>query len=81
MANFISSTQHAHVLHKYDATACFELNGGRRSFKPFEHKGKKTLTAYKVHFQCQEVEMGWYHVKVLCGSLFTLPIYDNTDKK
>ncbi len=54
MANFISSTQHDHVLHKYDAIACFELKWGRRSFKPFEHKGKKTLTAYKVHFQCQE---------------------------
>lgn len=63
-------------MHKYDATACFELC----SFKCFEHKGKKTLTAYKVHFQCQEVEMGRFCVKVLCGSLFTLPIFDNIDK-
>lgn len=38
------------------------------------------MTAYQVHFQCQEVEMGRFHVKVLCGSLFTLPIYDNIDK-
>lgn len=44
------------------------------------HKGKKILTAYNVYFQCQEVEMGWLHVKVLSGNLFTLPLNENTDK-
>lgn len=55
-------------------------------FKPFEYKGEKILTVYKVHFQRQKAETVRLRVKVHCGRLFTPPqvsltvtIYDNTD--
>lgn len=67
--NFISSTQHD-IMFCINMMLLLVLKWGRCSFKPFEHKGKKILTAYKVHFQCQEVKMGRFRVKVLCGNLW-----------
>ncbi len=81
MANFISSTQHDHVLHKYDAIACLNSSEADVHLNPLSTRVRKHWRRIKFIFNARKVEMGRFRVKVLCGSLFTLPISDNTDKK